>query len=69
MCAENENCTGPSESPVDRLVVEWGYKDLMPENLAEFDQVPYHVHLFMGILLTVICKKIYYKLTITCASF
>lgn len=51
---KDENCLNRSESPVDILVKNWGYEDLLPENIPIFDEVPYHVHMFVGILLTVL---------------
>ena len=59
---EDSNCKNSTAaandfgSTVDFLVKEWGYSDLLPENVPLFDKVPYHVHLFVAILLILLCK-------------
>ena len=57
---EGSNCknnnTNDEESTVDLLVKAWGYSDLLPENVPLFDKVPYQVHLFVAVLLLLLCK-------------
>ena len=53
-CVE-EKCNH-SENPVDILVKQWGYTDLLPENVPIFGQVPHHVHIIIGAILVVLGK-------------
>ena len=53
-CANANNANANTESQVNQLVKDWGYADLLPENQPVFETVPYHVHIFMGVLLTLL---------------
>lgn len=43
-------------SKIDILVEAWGYNDLLNE--PTFEELPYYIHVFVGIFITVLCKKI-----------
>ena len=43
-------------SKIDILVEAWGYNDLLNE--PTFEELPYYIHVFVGIFISVLCKKI-----------
>ena len=46
-------------SKIDILVEAWGYNDLLNE--PTFEELPYYIHVFVGIFISVLCKKKFYK--------
>ena len=51
---EGEQSCNQTQDPVEFLVRTWGYSDLIYE--PKFDPLPYGLHIFMGIILTVLGK-------------
>ncbi len=44
------------QNAIDKLVQDWGYTDLLPENEPDFPEIPYAVHIATGSVLTLIGK-------------
>ena len=41
----------PVKDPLMKLVEDWGYEQLLPENVIEWPTLPYWIHLVSGIYL------------------
>ncbi len=49
-------------SPVDRLVHDWGYEPLMPENIVHWEPLTKATHIAVGIYLFIVGKAVHVQL-------
>ena len=50
-CKNDVNVYSDDASPVDTLVVNWGYEPIMPRNVVVWDELPMATHVIVGIYL------------------
>lgn len=53
LCKTDDCTNGDSEgsSPIETLVVNWGYEPIMPRNVVVWDELPMATHILAGIYL------------------
>ena len=44
---------GDGKDPLTKLLEDWGYEDLLPDNVIEWPTLPYGLHVAIGIYLFV----------------